>query len=238
MPETHDDNPDDTVRALLTAARPRVDTAALAGSSVALARDIAAAAPTPVRRRRRRVVVASVIGAVVLVPTTAAAYSWTAHTGIFGRPDLYTEDVDSSEILDLCAPDFPATARTLMPEDLPLPSGATRQDAYASVVHTLTRDCRNGEGVVMQATGVPSQAESWAWCSWVNDYLAEPADRAEAAAAFDHYANSEITHLVDADGAMTRWENGIADAAARGHVGRVRYEQRVNCDGGAYGWRP
>jgi hypothetical protein len=148
--------------------------------------------------------------------------------------------VDTSEVLDLCAPDFPATARSLMPEDLLLPDGATVHGAFDTVLFWLTRDCRDGDGIGarMQAVGVPSRAEAYAWCSWVNVYLSEPPVRQEAAAALDHYANSDITQLVDADGGMTRWTNQIADAAARGDVDRVRYEQQTNCGGGDYGWRP
>lgn len=104
----------------------------------------------------------------------------------------------------------------------------------------MTRDCRDGDGIgaVTQAIGVPAHAEGYAWCSWVNAYLADPTQRDEAASALTHYADSDITHVVDADGGMTQWENRIAHAAARGDARPVRYEQRVNCDGGDYGWRP
>ena len=175
-----------------------------------------------------------------LVPTTAAAYAWTTHTGIFGQPDQYTEDVDTSEVLDVCAPDFPATARSLMPQDLLLPDRATAEQAFDDVLHSVTRDCRDGDGIGarMQSTGVPASAEGYAWCSWVNVYLAQPETRNESASALKLYANSDITNLVDADGGMTRRMNQIADAAARGDVEQVRDEQQVNCGAGDYGWRP
>jgi hypothetical protein len=241
MSDTREDPADDPVGTLLMSARREVDTSALRQPSTMLAGAVAAA---PVqarsRRRRRRVIAASVAAFVVVVPTAAAAYTWTTHTGIFGQPDRYTEDVDASEVLDLCAPDFPATARSLMPEELRLPDGASREGAFDTVLSWVTRDCRDGDGVGarMQAVGVPSRAEAYAWCSWVNVYLSDPPERAEAAAALEHYAGSEMSRLVDADGAMTRWMNDIADAAARGDVDRVRYEQRVNCGRGSYGWQP
>lgn len=240
MPDSCKGPAEDPVQALLTAARREVDTDVLLPSSSSLAVEIAAASAPTRPRRRRRVIALSVAALVVTVPTAAAAYTWTTHTGIFGQPDKYTEDVDTSEVLDLCAPDFPATARTLMPEDLLLPDGATAQGAFDTVLSWMTRDCRDGDGIGarMQAVGVPSRAEAYAWCSWVNVYLSEPPARQEAAAALEHYAGSDLTRLVDADGGMTRWMNQIADAAARGEVERVRYEQRTNCGGGDYGWRP
>lgn len=239
MPEEYDDRPEDLVHSLLVAGRPEVDTTALAQPSARLARQISATPPARGRRRRRGVAI-SVAALVAMVPTSAAAYVWSTHTGVFGQPDRYTEDVDTSEVLDLCAPDFPSTAWSLMPKDLRLPHGATLRQAFDAVERSMTRDCRDGDGIgaVTQATGVPAQAEGYAWCSWVNTYLAEPAERDDAASALKLYANSDITHVVDADGAMTRWENKVADAAARGDAGPVRYDQRVNCDGGDYGWRP
>ncbi len=239
MPETYDDRLDDPIYHLMASARPEVDTEALEESSVLLARQLAAT-PVQSRGRRRRTVAISLAAVVAMVPTTAAAYAWTTHTGIFGRPDLYTEDVDTSEILDLCAPDFPKTARDLMPQDLLLPEGSTLEDASSAVVYAMTRDCRDGDGIGArtQAVGVPAHAEGYAWCSWVNVYLTDETQQDKAADALRHYANSDLTHLVDADGHMTRWENEIADAAARGDAEQVRYEQRTNCGGGDYGWQP
>lgn len=234
MTEPYDDPGGDPLAGLLTAARRDVDADAVRAESAALAREVAR---RPRRRTHHRGVAIGLAALVVAVPTSAAAYQWTTHTGLFGDPVANTEDVDSSEVLDLCAPDFPATARTLMPADLPLPDGATRQTAYHEVVRVLTRRCAT-EGDLMQATGVPAQAEGYAWCSWVNTYLADPPSRAEAAEALRHYANSDITHVVDDNGDMGRWENGIADAAERGDAEKVAYEQRVNCDAGRYGWRP
>lgn len=239
MPHNSRDHVDDTVDALLTSARRDVDVAALREASVALGRDIATGTSLP-RPRRRRAIAISVAALVSMVPTAAAAYAWTTHTGVFGQPDRYSEDVDASEVLDVCAPDFPVTARSLVPQDLLLPEGATVEAAYDEVLHSVTRDCRgaDGFGALMQSTGVTARAEGYAWCSWVNDYLARPKARDDSAEALRHYANSDITHLVDADGGMTQWENQIADAAVRGDVDRVRYEQRINCGGGRYGWRP
>lgn len=240
MPDNHTEPLDETVQALLRPAGRGVDTNALVQASTTLATEIAAAPPLTHMRRRRRAIATSVATLVALVPTTAAAYAWTTHTEIFGQPDRYTEDVDTSEVLDVCAPDFPATARLLIPENLLLPDRATAEQAFDAVLHSVTRDCRDGDGIGarMQSTGVPARAEGYAWCSWINVYLAEPKTENESASALRRYANSDITNLVDADGGMTRRMNQIADAAARGDVEQVRDEQQVNCGSGTYGWRP
>jgi len=228
---------DDPVADLITGGARRVDTVALADASVELARDLAVTTPMRSRRRRLGTVAVSVAALGVLAPTAAAAYSWSTHTGIFGQPDKYTEDVDNSEVLNLCAPDFPATARSLIPDNLLLPDGATVSEARSAVIHTLTKDCATS-GQLMQATGVTEHGEGYAWCSWVNVYIADPATRDDAAAAMKHYANDDLERKVDGDGNGVRWMNKIADAAASGDTSQVRYEQTVNCDGGNYGWRP
>ena len=235
MTDLTDPPPDDDVARLIGDASRRVDTVALAEASGDLARDIAVTTPMRARRRRLGAVTISVAALAVVAPATAAAYQWTTHTGIFGQPDKYTEDVDTSEVLDLCAPDFPATARSLIPNNLLLPAGATVGEARSTVIRILTKDCAQA-GQLMQATGVTSHAESWAWCSWVNDWVADPAARTDAAQAMKYYANDDLTHTVDADGGMTRWLNRIADAAAAGDEHQVKYEQRINC--GGYGWQP
>ena len=222
----------DPLAGLLRPARRDVDAAALVDASVALARDVTR---RPRRRTPRRAVAIGLAALVVAVPTSAAAYQWTTHTGLFGNP-AYTEDVDSSEVLDLCAPDFPATARTLAPERLPLPAGATTEETARTVVHSLTRDCRHGRGVLTQATGVSHTFEAYAWCSWVNTWLADPAQRAEAADALHYYANSDLARLTAGDDNVLRWNNRIADAARDGDAATVRREQQVNCAGS--GWRP
>src|ERR1043165_2226396 len=94
-PERHGDDP---VAALVTAGARRVATIGLVD-------------PSGPRRRRFGTVAVSIAALGVLAPSAAAAYSWSTHTGLFGQPDKYTEDVDNSEVLNLCAPDFPATAR-------------------------------------------------------------------------------------------------------------------------------
>ncbi len=240
MSDDYTEPVDDAVKTLLRPAGRGVDTHALVRASTALATEIAAAPALTHTRRRRRALATSVATLVALVPTTAAAYAWTTHTGIFGQPDQYTEDVDTSEVLDVCAPDFPATVRLLMPQDLLLPDRATAEQAFDAVLRSATRDCRDGDGIGarMQSTGVPASAEGYAWCSWVNVYLTQPKTRREAASALKLYANSDITNLVDADDGMTRRTNQIADAAARGDVEQVRDEQQVNCGNGNYGWRP
>ena len=225
---------DDPLHDLLTAASRDVDPVAVREASTQLARDLAR---RPRRRTRRRAVAVGLAALVVAVPGTAAAYQWTTHTGMFGNP-AYTEDVDSSEILDLCAPDFPATAARLMPERLPLPAGATRAEATGVVVSTWTKDCRQGNGALMQATGVSHAFEDYAWCSWVNTWMADPSARPAAADALHYYASSRLARLTAGDDHVLPWLNGIARAAGRGDAQKVGYEQRVNCDGGDYGWRP
>ena len=235
MTDVHDPPADDAVAQLIADGSRRVDTGALVEASGDLARNSAVTTPMRARRRRLGAVTISVAALAVVAPATAAAYQWTTHTGIFGQPDKYTEDVDTSEVLDLCAPDFPATARSLIPSDLLLPPGATVAETQRVVIRILTKDCATA-GQLMQATGVTEHGEGYAWCSWVNNYLADPAKREDAAAALKHYANDDLTHKVDADGDTTKWMNGIADAAADGNATKVHYEQTVNCDGGNYGW--
>lgn len=225
--------PDDPLAAVLTAGRQEVDTGLLRGASGDLARGIAAT--TPRKRRRPRAVALALAAAVVATPTAAAAYVWSTHTGMFGQPDRYTEDVDGSEWLDLCAPDFRATAEQLAPADLPLPPGLTLPMVQEDLFGTPAPDCADAR-VRQQATGISRRYENYAWCSWVNVYAASPERRVAAARAMKTLANTELARIVSVDGTVLALDNEIADAAAAGDVDRVREEQRVNCDG--FGWRP
>ncbi len=226
------ETPDDPLAAVLTAGRREVDSAVLSRASVDLARDIASATP---RGRRRRVVTLALATAVVVTPTAAAAYAWSTHTGVFGRPDLYTEEVDGSEWLDLCAPDFRATAERLAPADLPLPAGLTLRTVRADLFGTPSPDC-SGAGARQQATGVARSYENYAWCSWVHVYVDGPRRHDAAASAMRALANSDLALAVDPERDVVAFDNEIVDAAEAGDVARVRHEARVNCHD--FGWKP
>lgn len=225
----------DPVQTLIHRARTDVDTDVLRDVSAALARDVAAAV-TP-QRRPRRIIAVSLAALVVAVPTSAAAYAWTTHTGLFGDSSRFTEDVDNSEWLDLCAPDFPQVARTLVPRTLPLPDGLTVEMVSDALWSNPSPDCADSR-VRMQATGISARYQGYAWCSWVNDYVddRDRASRDEAAQSLHVLANSHLTHLTDGDGRQVPIMNEIADAAAAGDVARVRDELRVNCVD--FGFRP
>ena len=229
-PEDTQDGRDPVAVMLRDAARP-VDRDRLVDLSADLAGQVAAVAVP--RRSLRRMVAIGLAAAVVLVPTTAAAYSWTTHTGLFGDPEHNTEDVDRSEVLDVCAPDFLATARGLLPKDLVLAPGVTAEQVLDRAVANLTRQCTATTGVVTQATGVPAQAEAVAWCGWIDAYLADPTLADRAAAAFRHYADSPVTATVDGDGGYTRAKREVAAATARHDTGPARRDQQLNCTGAA-----
>lgn len=221
--------PHDPLAAVLTSARRSVDTEALIDDSADLARRVAAG---PRRSRRPRRAVSIALAAVLVgAPTAAAAYSWTAHTGVFGDPT--TSEEDASEWLDVCAPDFASTARTLAPRDLVLPPGATVDMAAEELWGTPDPACE-GVGARRQADGIRMAYESWAHCSWVHTYVAEPSLRDEAARRLKQLANTPL--LVAHDGGGTvEMLNELADAAAAGDVARVHQEQRVNCTGFGFG---
>ena len=158
---------------------------------------------------------------------------WTTRTGWFGRPDVNTEDVDTSEILDLCAPDFRSVADRLAPPSLPLPEGLTLPMVQEALFAKPDPDC-SGSGALTQATGISERYEAYARCSWYNAYLNDPAARPQASRALKALANSELTKITDGGGVQA-YHNQIADAAAAGDVEAVRHDKDLNC--GDFGWR-
>lgn len=225
----------DEVGALMRASGADVDTQRLQQPSAQLARDVA----RTVRRRRspRRAVAISLAAIVVAVPTTAAGYAWTTHTGVFGDPNRSEED--GSEWLDMCAPDFYRTARSMAPTDVPLPAGATMRTAAKEMYGHPDASC-DDVGARFQADGVRLSYESWAWCSWVHDYLrSDQAGEAfamrTAARQLGSLAASGLLAAHDGGGTVAQ-DREIATAAAAGDTARVALEGRVNCSG--FGYRP
>jgi hypothetical protein len=202
---------------------------AYAATVAALARTIATGEPARPRSRRRFALrVAAIAVAAIAIPVASAVgYGISAHTGLFGSPGM-TEN-DTTEWLRTDAPDFGRVAARLVP-NLPLPAGASWRDEVRNEV----RIGRSAPGLV-QVTGVRSDFEAYARCSWVqawvNAYLRDDAAKAAHTAAVIA-RSADWPALAATDGGGTRAHvRALATAARHGDVGHLRTELALNCDG-------
>jgi hypothetical protein len=181
------------------------------------------------RRRHRNRRAAAVVGAVVALGTAAAGWGHFAHTGWFGVPGM-TEH-DTSEWIDLSAPDLREAVDGIVARDLPLPAGVTRADGVAYVSRPYDAQ--------VTATGLRSQYEGWARCAWLTAW--ERADGRDDAAAAGRAADAleasaawPATVATDGGGVVDHVRE-VARAAAAGEAGPVRDELRANCPAGEFG---
>jgi hypothetical protein len=204
----------DELSDLLVRARLTIDHDVVRDESVALARCIVAAdVPTVRRSRRSRRGVGVAVGLMALAGTaTVAAGVAVTHTGWFGDPSRNTEDPDTSEWLDLGATDFPAVAHTLIPTEVPLPSG----QSWNEVADSEIAEMQANPGL-MQEIGVRAKFLFAAECSW-QSYWADAQSSGDSAAAahaldvLDETAHHTIWSAVDGGGIVQLRLDNLAAA--------------------------
>jgi hypothetical protein len=189
--------------------------------------DAAVAQPVPIRRGRRALT-GLIAAAVVVVATAslAAAGVFTTHTGQYGAPHM-TEN-DTSELLRVDAPDFPALALRLA-RGIPYPPG----DRAANYLHFLIRP--NTE---MQAKGITGHFAGDAQCAWYGYWLQARHDGNTAAATTALHQIAALPSwkaITDVDSGGPTYA-AWARAAAAGDTAPIQQFVTVNCAGLPQAW--
>lgn len=220
----------DPITDLLARGRTEVDTDRLRAETNALASAVRRSAP---RRRPRRRIAIGLAAVLVAAPTTAAAYEYGARTGLFGDP-AYTEEPDSSEWLDMCAPDYARIVADHRPAPgMRLPAGLDWSMAVEHAQGMTATACSNGSGGRRQEIGIDRELNYWAQCAWLREGVAaidagDDSRRAAAALALRHYGDSKVNHLTDGGGIVEQ-DLAIAAEVADGDATRAREQVALNC---------
>ncbi|QTX05387.1 hypothetical protein [Agromyces archimandritae] len=148
----------------------------------------------------------------VAVPAAGTAL-WLARTGEFGDPSRSTEE-DSSEWIDLTAPDVPEVVDDSYPAYLDLPPGASPSDAVEDVQRIMGRlgvDA-GGSGIAQDGL-IVSTYEGWAICSWF-DYWLDGDDAAKAVAVdwLGDVANYPAITALDSGGVVDGLHKSVSSA--------------------------
>jgi hypothetical protein len=216
----------------LRAAGRKVETTGFAELSAELAGSIAISERRPFLRRRSKRLVALGAAGMILVPgaAVAATMHFTAQTGQYGRPGM-TEN-DTSEFINMCAPDIRAFVATLAPTTRPLPAGTTWPHLIDEVAAPATGDCPpTGPGEIQQVTGLRVRLLMATTCPWDIDFL--HADSAGDATE-SRYAGQQLAGTYDAINALggygdDNWKP-LRDAAAAGSRPLIERDYRANCE--------
>lgn len=201
----------------------------------ALARVWDADAPVPLAAgRRHRRLVASLALAGVLVGATGAAAATTSYlgdssalSGLFGQPGK-TEN-DTSEIVNLGAPDFPTVARQLAAQ---LQAQGLRfapgYDAQKNIDATIGRLAQ--PNIQTDVTGVKGWIAEDAACTWQRSWLQadEQHDRSGmnlSAAGMRQTAELKIMSQIN----DATWQAGLAEDADRGNAAPIQRQVTLNC---------
>lgn len=203
------------------------------GDSADAARDVATAVARRYRPRwlrKRRALVAAVAG-VVLIPAAAAAAIHGAQTGRFGLPGM-TEN-DTSQYIDMCAPDIRSYVGTLEPRTQPLPPGTTWDRLAAQFISSFSSECPpKGPGSETQVTGIRNGLLEFSTCPWEHWALsAPPATAASNLSRADQMlANLQVEeHKVNPHG-TDGWQH-YRDMYAHASRSYLNYDYYVNCLG-------
>jgi hypothetical protein len=167
--------------------------------------------------------VAAAVGVgLVVVGGGAAAATWSStFTGIFGAGGQ--SENDTTEFLDVSAPDFAAVALQLG-ADIPFPPGDSAA-AYVPIVF--------GSDGLVQVSGVRMTLALDAVCAWSGVWLQATAagDAAQSHAAATVLGEAASWPAIadhDGGGVVVSLQR-VADAAAAGDDGPVREHWEANC---------
>lgn len=216
----------------LRAARLDLDRESVSTASVALARAVAAA-PRPRRAPSRRLAL-GVAALVIATPAAAAAAGFDPlHTGWFGDPTKNTEDVGTSEWLNVCSPEYAGVIRSHQPAT-ELPAGWSWGHATERLVSDArsNADCApGGAGVNQQEIAIDAGYARYATCAWSAAAATADTDRARERAGQElkTLANSELNHAIDGGG-IVELDNRIADEVLAGDVTAARDRADNNCE--------
>ncbi|HEX3900389.1 MAG TPA: hypothetical protein VHW74_14575 [Mycobacteriales bacterium] len=215
----------------LQAAGRKVDASGFAERSTELAGQIANTQRRSFLGSRKRMIAVGAAG-MILVPgvAVAATLHFTAETGHYGPPGL-TES-DTSEFINMCAPDIRAFVATLAPTSRPLPAGTTWPELIDQVATPAPGDCPpSGPGEIQQVTGLRVRLLMATTCPWDATFL-HADDTGDAAGRT--YAGKQLASTYDAINAIggygdDNWKP-LRDAAAAGSRPLVERDYRANCE--------
>lgn len=221
------------------AGRPPLPDAAAREWSVPLVAEVVATTRGPVRllgTRRRRLAAVSV-AVLMAVPLGAVAKDrMLAHTGTYNAPGGESGP-GTSEMMEICADDFPAYVRSLPIPPLPLPPGVTRAELPGKLLAVLRReamDCAANEGLVVSADRVTAKFHEVAHLEWLCEARKRQAasDRPGLLAASAQAAD-QVQALVDEGDYAGDWSQYI-DLLRRGDlridvVNNGRFDDAIGC---------
>ena len=213
----------------LTAAAPAVRAERFGGLSVAVADEVLRTGHRP-RRRWSRGWIAAAVAAAIVVPGTAVATGvhFAAETGRFGRPGM-TEN-DTSQYIDMCAPDITEYVTTLVPGGVALPPGVTWAEVVDHLVTSGTQDCPpHGPGDTQDVTGIRSRLLIALQCPWEADMIhaAATGDTAEVRRAGQQIADDQDEVAAIGGFGDDGWKT-YRDAADAGDVAAIAQSYRAN----------
>ncbi|UUZ59893.1 hypothetical protein [Nocardioides sp. B-3] len=227
---------DDTLSDLLRSARVEVHADDVRAESRSPATVTTTTSPRKVRRPRRRMSLGPA-ALLVGVPTTTAAATYVgARTGWFGDPMANTEDVDSSEYLDVCSPDYLDILEQRQPTSA-LPSGRSwaRATRVLQARPAANPDCQpGGFGLMEQETGIDASYAFLAECAWLTAGIAaiEQDDRAGWQRAGDELmtlATSDLNHAIDGGG-IVEFDTAKAAKISAGEADKLTRQAARGCD--------
>jgi len=199
--------------------------------------------------RRRLFIGVSIVGvfAIGAVAAPAAAdvlRAFFAQTGTFGNAEMSEED--SSEWIDLLAPDAREYIASVYPDYLPVPSGIDAQQFRLTVADSIiatartTSEQEGGGGVLQQRTGLVRSFEQTAYGEWIRTWLV--ADKAgdlvarDAAAAVMQKATTWPAFVATDGGGIIARMQTFADAAHDGDRDGMQAAAQYNLVDGPGGW--
>ena len=201
--------------------------------SAAAARDVAAEVARRHRPRplRKRAALVAAVAGVVLVPATAAAAIYGARTGHYGLPGM-TEN-DTSQYINVSAPDIRSYVATLELRTQPLPPGTTWDGIATNFISSFSAECPpRGPGAETQVTGIRNDLLEASACPWERWALSAP-----PAAAASNLAHADLIladlqveeHKVNPHGTPD-WQH-YRDTYAHASRSYLNYDYYVNCLG-------
>lgn len=187
---------------------------------------------TRARRGRRKRFGIGLAAIVITVSTTAAGTGVLAlRTGTHGQPSRFTEDVDRSEWLNVCAPGYAEVVRKHQP-DGPLPGGTSWDVATRALVTQAQSSsyCANGEDSWQQETAIDSGYLFWAQSSWFCAgvdaiHSGERSGWVAAASQLQSIVDSDLMAKVDGGGVR------VHDARVASSIkdGKIPLDSDIDC---------
>lgn len=200
-------------------------------------------------RARRRVIIGVGIAGVLAVGAAGPAAAdivraFLAQTGTFGN--AATTEEDSSEWIDLLAPDARGYVASVYPDYLPIPPGVDSSGFRLAVADQIiaaaqaTSDQEGGIAIQQQRTGLVRSFEQAVYQEWIRTWLVadkagDTSSRGAAAAVMQQACSWPAFVATDGGGVISLMQT-FADAAKSGDLDGVQAAAQYNLVEGTGGW--